>query len=53
MINPAAPQFTLVKMLHEVYRFGAQIQDVCGEVFLILRSLHLQSASLPKVFELP
>jgi hypothetical protein len=31
MIKPAAEQFTL-KMLHEVYRFGTQIQDVCSEV---------------------
>jgi hypothetical protein len=35
MINPAAPQFTLVKMLHEVYPFGRQIQDVYGEVSLV------------------
>ena len=40
-------------MLHEVYRFSTQIQYLCREVFLDVRSLHLQSANLPKFCELP
>jgi len=34
MIKPAALQFTPTENVHEVYRFGTQIQDVCGKVFL-------------------
>ena len=40
-------------MLHEVYRFGTQIQDLCRKVSLNVRSLRLQSANLPNVFEWP